>query len=97
MVNILQESQSGRSILEYEKKTKNLTVDHRNSVIKIIVEEAISNQIQIPINDFSLLLNEIVWVLPSEKTVQVTKIVVGNLVIVDLYKSAKAPKIQIIM
>lgn len=78
LVTLLKESQSGRLILQYEQTNKNLTTDHRNSLIKIIVEEAITNQIPIRIQDFPLLLNEIVWLFPSEKSVQVTNTVFDN-------------------
>ncbi|XP_058976925.1 uncharacterized protein LOC101889627 isoform X3 [Musca domestica] len=70
LVNILKEYPSARPLLEHKNKNKNLTTDHRNSLIKIIVEEAVSNQIPIRIQDFPILLNEIVSVFPSEKDVQ---------------------------
>lgn len=84
MVNILKEYPSARPLLEHKNKNKNLTTDHRNSLIKIIVEEAVSNQIPIRIQDFPILLNEIVSVFPSEKDVQVNKyiVVTGRILII---------------
>ncbi|KNC20694.1 hypothetical protein FF38_04430 [Lucilia cuprina] len=56
LIDILKETAGGRAILEY--RTKKLTIDQRDFLIKIRVP------------DFPLLVNEIVSIFPSEKEVQ---------------------------
>ncbi|XP_037815764.1 uncharacterized protein LOC119606390 isoform X3 [Lucilia sericata] len=68
LIDILKETAGGRAILEY--RTKKLTIDQRDFLIKIIVEEVMCSQIIIRVPDFPLLVNEIVSIFPSEKEVQ---------------------------
>lgn len=65
----MKETHNGRWLLQY--RNKQLSDSHRNSLIKEIVEEALSSGIQIRIHDYPLLLEEIVWLFPSEENLKV--------------------------
>ncbi|XP_075163662.1 uncharacterized protein LOC142240967 [Haematobia irritans] len=71
LADILCENAIGRAIIQYERKYQSLTKDYRDELINIIASEAVSNDIKIRINEFTLLLDEIVWVLPSEESLKV--------------------------
>ncbi|XP_037811933.1 uncharacterized protein LOC119603813 isoform X2 [Lucilia sericata] len=68
LMDILKETVGGRAMLEC--RTKKLTIDQRNLLIQIIVEEAMCRQIIIRVREFPLLVDEIVSIFPSEKDVQ---------------------------
>ncbi|XP_075155529.1 uncharacterized protein LOC142228878 [Haematobia irritans] len=70
LADILCENAIGTAIIQYERKYQSLTKDYRDELINIIANEAVSNDIKIRINEFTLLLDEIVWVLPSEESVK---------------------------
>lgn len=70
MRSILSQTETGRVLLR-SAQNKKLTPQEREWVIKTIVEQAISTDVQLKIQDYPLLLNEIIYLFPSEEPMKV--------------------------
>ncbi|XP_070068488.1 uncharacterized protein [Drosophila takahashii] len=68
--SLLNETQKGKDILEYEETHRILSQTLRDDLIAIIVEEAIFGNIAIKVPDFQTLLDEICLLFPSQISVK---------------------------
>jgi len=65
------ETNRGKAILDQGKKQMSLSLDMKNDLLSIILEEIFSTGITIKYSDFSLLLDEICCHLPGEEKCKV--------------------------